>query len=59
MGILHIPHDGDNATRATIFDMVGRPVLHATGNVIDMHDLPAGIYILNVGSTRGKIIKQP
>ncbi|MBO7587718.1 MAG: T9SS type A sorting domain-containing protein [Bacteroidales bacterium] len=59
-GILHIPHDGDNATRATIFDMVGRPIQHTTGDVIDIHLLPAGIYILNVeGMGRWKIVKQP
>lgn len=59
-GILHIPHDGDNATRATIFDMVGRPIQHTTGDVIDIHLLPAGIYIIIVeGMGRWKIVKQP
>ena len=59
-GILHIPHDGDHATKVTLFDLTGRPILHATGNVIDIHDLPAGIYIINVeGIGRWKIIKQP
>ncbi len=40
--------------------MVGRPIQHTTGDVIDIHLLPAGIYIIIVeGMGRWKIVKQP
>jgi len=63
---LTLPHPMSDSGTITISDMTGRHKLVRTINsgyiTLDLHELPEGVYMLNVatksGIARGKIVKQ-
>jgi|GEM_PF-89336 len=56
-GMVYLSPAGSD-TSWTITTLMGKALLHGSGHAINIHHLPAGVYLLQTGSVLKKIIKQ-